>query len=367
MHSMQANRAWRPVSGLLLLVSLVCSGCSAAETKEPLFQRDGGGLTVAGIDEGAGGIRITAFKGASGGSTGGWQPLGAQAVESRSFVALSDAAALPWLSKQAPQLVVIGESWVTRHGFPAAWVTELRRLGLREGSRPAVAIASGTAEAFVRRPDAAIIGRYAIGKHASVRDSLREMRPDYEADQALPLLPAGMPAARDGKNYPVSIETLLFKKQGLVGRLTVEESRVLACLRGGADLQDPLLSEQPEGEQGPALREEGLLGVSCRTGVASNGSWRRPLLSIDLRVNGRSSVPGEMDKQAAALYEERLKLRAQALIGRLQQMGVDPLGWGEATRAQFPGYWSADRWRGSWSRADIQLNVNAHIAGGGAL
>ncbi|SDD26313.1 Spore germination B3/ GerAC like, C-terminal [Paenibacillus sp. UNCCL117] len=362
MHGKPSSRRKGLTVGLLLM-SLGCAGCAAGEMEESSYRISqaapgGANLAIAGIDEGAGGIRVTALRGPSERAGGGLKPLAAAGVETRSFVSLSDAS-LPWRSTQPPQLVVISERWVARHGFPSSWVAELRRLGLRTGSQPRIAAVEGTAESFVRRPDAAQLGRYVMGGHTAVRDSLREMRTEYEADQALPLFPSGLSARSDGGFAPVSIQMLLFKKQELVGRLSAEESRLFACLRGGRELADPLAFAGPDG--GPAE----LQGVVCRTGVAWNGDWKRPLMKVSLRMSGYPAASaGAPDKQMVVRYEERLKAQVISLIRHLQQLGVDPLEWGESARAQFPGYWSADRWRGSWKRADVQVNVDVHIPGG---
>ncbi|MEK8131300.1 Ger(x)C family spore germination C-terminal domain-containing protein [Paenibacillus filicis] len=358
MHRWQARSRKRVLIGLVVLIAWGSAGCTEGGPGERSLSinLDGRELAMAGIDEGPGGIRVTALRAASARPGSGIRMLAAGTVDSRSFVSLADASA-PWRNQQPPRLVVIGESWVARHGFPASWAAELRRLGLRGGTPPAVAVVEGAAEDFIRRPDAGMIGSYTVERHGMVRDSLREARTDYEADQALPLFPAGLSMTADGKNSPVSVQTILFKKQELVGRLTAEETIVLACLRGGDMRQDSLYAAGADADTGAVTWQ----AVSCRTGVAANGDWKRPRLKISLHVKGRYTAPPGSDKPVAALYQERLKGQAIALIGRLQQLGVDPLRWGEATRAQFPGYWSADRWRSSWTRADIEWNIDTHL------
>ncbi len=109
--------------------------------------------------------------------------------------------------------------WVRRHGIPASWLAEFRRMGIRQGSRPAVAVVGGTAEAFVRRPDAGSLGRMALEPQAVVRSSLYEAKPEYESDLALPFFaldPSGTGTGTDGneigRNPLVSVKAMLFKK-----------------------------------------------------------------------------------------------------------------------------------------------------------
>lgn len=370
---MNVRRRSRQVRLLLpaaLLLIWACAGCGGLGDAVYRQQEAAGGtVTLAGVDEGPGGLRLTSRQAPAG------QTMQANAwmsVEARSFVSLADAAT-GWKQKDPPQVVVIGEAWARNHGVPAAWLEEFRRIGIYQGSKPVVAVVEGTAEAFVRRPDAGLVSRIVLERQAGVRDSLREVRAEYESDLALPFLAlaySGTPLSAEGNRMDseslVSWRTMLFKNQQLAATLPPQQSRLLACLRGGSQLPDPLGAEEAQAALEPTAGSGSsiLQSVSCRTSVAANGDLQQPRLRIALHVDGLAAPDSAAGAKAAPAYEREVYMRTQALIERLQRLETDPLNWGEAVRSQYPGFWTSDRWRSSFAKANIQLEVDVHIRGG---
>lgn len=372
MDGRMSSRPGRLLLPAALLLIWGCAGCGGTEDAAYRLQEAAGtAVTLAGVDEDPAGIRMTTRQAVPGQAGSGLQANAVTNVEARSFVSLAEGA-MRWKQKDPPQVVVIGEAWVRRHGIPASWLAEFRRMGIRQGSRPAVAVVGGTAEAFVRRPDAGSLGRMALEPQAVVRSSLYEAKPEYESDLALPFFaldPSGTGTGTDGneigRNPLVSVKAMLFKKQQLVAILPPQQSRLLVCLRGGSSLQEPLGTGAAQAALQPQAGNGGLSvsSVSCRTSVAANGDLQRPRLRIALHVNGIDASDAVTAAEASA-YERSMYMQAKALIEQLQRLEIDPLNWGEAMRSQYPGFWTADRWRSAFAKASIQLDVNVHIRGG---
>lgn len=219
MDGRMSSRPGRLLLPAALLLIWGCAGCGGTEDAAYRLQEAAGtAVTLAGVDEDPAGIRMTTRQAVPGQAGSGLQANAVTNVEARSFVSLAEGA-MRWKQKDPPQVVVIGEAWVRRHGIPASWLAEFRRMGIRQGSRPAVAVVGGTAEAFVRRPDAGSLGRMALEPQAVVRSSLYEAKPEYESDLALPFFaldPSGTGTGTDGneigRNPLVSVKAMLFKK-----------------------------------------------------------------------------------------------------------------------------------------------------------
>ncbi|MBP1156632.1 MULTISPECIES: Ger(x)C family spore germination C-terminal domain-containing protein [unclassified Paenibacillus] len=346
---------------LWLLPLIAClvtgTGCSASPDKgmRPL-EYEGVQLTVSGVDEGPGGLRVTTSEHFTRSAEGKLQAYAVAEPRVQSFVSFADAA-WQWHQKAPPQLVAIGEVWARAHGFPVSWAKQLQKLGVKQGRKPLVAVVEGSAEQWVRRPGAPEGGITLLSQAGWTGDPLRSFNYGYGDDVVLPYLSAAAVLQRNEGGISNAPQAVVFRNQELVATLSSDQSEWLSCLRGG-DLPrlawPAKVSADFASGRSPELHQ-----VSCSTDIASNGDLKHPRLRISLAIEGRSSGQASADQ-----WEEEMSLQGTELIHSLQELRTDPLRLGEIVRQQYSGIWTQERWREALVRADVTLDVDVTLRGG---
>ncbi|UUZ84367.1 Ger(x)C family spore germination C-terminal domain-containing protein [Paenibacillus sp. P26] len=269
---------------MMWLVPLFCAvltGCEMEGSRMRPLASGGETIFAAGVDEGPGGLRVSSLHRPVAGGQLKAEALGE--LRTRMYTSFSDAA-WTWQQSETPRLLLIGEEWVKRHGFPASWARQLYRAGLSGGRWPQVAVVQGTAEQFLTRAGAAEQGMRML-ELGGGGDPFRGGSLAYEEDLALPYLAAG------DANHTILSGAVLFKKQRLSGYLSSRESELLACLQGRGTSQRLTMPDADE------VRDDILPVLTravCRTTVSGNGDLRHPVLKVRLSVEDpeRRSVPG---------------------------------------------------------------------------
>lgn len=345
----------------LLLPVIAClvaaTGCRASdnESMRPL-PYEGARLTMAGVDDGSGGLRVTTSEHFTRLAGGKLQTYAAAEPRSQSFATFADAA-WQWEQKASPQFIAVGEAWVRTHGFPASWAKQLQRLGVRQGRKPLLAVVEGSAERWVRSPGGAEGGMALLGQSGWALDTLGAYDSRYGDDLVLPYLPAEALSRSGEGSRKTTPQALLFKNQKLVTVLSAGQSELLSCLRG-SDLPRLVWPGTDQAESA-AGRSTTLRQVSCRADIAANGDLKQPKLRVVLTVSALSD-----GRSTAGQWKERLKQQGAELIRSLQELRTDPLRLGEAVRKQYSGLWTQERWREALSRAEIKLDVDVNLHGG---
>ncbi|CAG7647921.1 Ger(x)C family spore germination C-terminal domain-containing protein [Paenibacillus allorhizosphaerae] len=341
---------------MVLTASMLLAGCASSGSGSPrAMVEERGSITVVGVDTGAGGMKMTAAEMLPAGSQDRLQAYGTPIVRTQSFVSLADAV-WQWERKGAPQLVVIGEEWVRMHGFASSWANQIARLGFKDGRRPLVAVTEGAAEHIVRSSTAARSSAALLRQADWTANPLRARSVSYEEDLVLPYLTRTQEHDRAEK---VSVQAVLFKKGQLAGMLSPQQSGMLSCLRGAANLPE-LSWPMPEADNGAAMLER----VSCRSEVRGNGSLTGPVLTVDVAVQGESAAFGSASAAQAESAARALLAAMTALVRDLQERRIDPLHAGDSFRQQYAGVWSPDRWRESFAKAEVRLSVKLNLIGG---
>lgn len=345
----------------LLLPIIAClvtgTGCKAShdDAMRPL-QYEGAQLTMAGVDDGPGGIRVTTSEHLTRSAGGKLQAYAVAEPRSQSFATFADAA-WQWEQKAPPKFVAIGEAWARTHGFPASWAKQMQRLGVKQGRKPLLAVVEGSAEQWVRSPHGAEGGMELLSESVWAADSLRSFDYGYGNDLVLPYLSSDALSRWSEGGKTLAPQAMLFKNQELVTMLSSGQSELLSCLRGG-DLPRLIWSGTDPTEsaigKSPELRQ-----VSCKTDIAANGDLKQPRLRMVLTISALSD-----GRSTAGQWEERLKQQGSELIRSLQELRIDPLRLGEATRKQYGGIWTQERWREALVRAEVKLDIDVTLHGG---
>ncbi|CAG7630712.1 hypothetical protein PAESOLCIP111_03221 [Paenibacillus solanacearum] len=349
-------RCGRISSMLLLAASTQLAGCASYDGGMPrAMSEESGVMTVVGVDAGAGGMHMTAAETLPAGSADRLQAYGTPSVRTQSFVSLADAI-WQWERKGAPQLIVIGEEWIRLHGFASAWANQIARLGFKDGRKPLLAVTEGAAEHLVRSGAAAHSSAVLLRQADWTASPLRSRSASYEEDLVLPYLPISRGL---GGEAAATVQAALFKKGQLAGMLSPQQSAMLSCLRGVANL--PALSWSTSAANNGTAE---LKRVSCRSDVRGNGSLSSPVVRIDVAVRGESVTSRPASAAQIESAARALEASFAALVRELQERRVDPLHAGDSFRRQYAGVWSPDRWRDALARADVRLTVKLNPIGG---
>lgn len=153
-------------------------------------------------------------------------------------------------------------------------------------------------------------------------------------------LAGGIPVR--GGDPVVMIGTALFRGDRMVGKLTSEETRMLAILtnefkRGFLTVQDPL--EPTKG-----------INIHLRPGrdtkVSVSLADRRPVIDVDVMLEGEVTAIGSGINYEAPAYNQTLEDRVSAVVRQdmektiryMQQVGSDPANFGKYVRPLFNTY-----------------------------
>ncbi|TVY11863.1 Ger(x)C family spore germination C-terminal domain-containing protein [Paenibacillus cremeus] len=354
----------KPALKLVLLLCLsagVGIGCAKANNG-PLkaLTEPSAPVTVAGIDASGGGLKVSVLELLPDAGDNKLQAAAVPEMRAQTFVSFHDAS-WQWERKAPPGLLLIGEEWVRAHGFTASWAKQVQKLGLVHGRKPLVAIASGTAENFMRNAERTRGGMQALAQAQWTQDPLQSRSYGQDDDLVLPFLTDSNEAGasksiKTAADEPVqAVQAALIKQGRLIGVLAPQQSAMLACLQGDGHL--PQLDWQ-EAEDGSSLslQHYKLTDVSCKSTVSSNGDLQHAKLHVTLNVHGQPASTGK----ASGLGEQALNRALSGVVRQLQEQEVDPLHLGDSLRKQYAGIWSPDRWRTAYAKADILLEVQVN-------
>jgi spore germination protein KC len=178
-------------------------------------------------------------------------------------------------------------------------------------------------------------------------------------------LAGGVPVR--GGNPAMMIGTALFRGDRMVGKLTSEETRMLAILtgdfrRGYITVQDPL---QPAKGVNVYLRP----GRNTKIGVGMDGG--RLVIDVDVMLEGEISAIGSGVNYEAPAYNQLLEEQIAAVIRQdmmkmiryTQQVGSDPANLGKYVRPMFRTYDEYRKYdvRSKYREAEVNVRVTVQV------
>ncbi|EKP95816.1 Ger(x)C family spore germination protein [Thermaerobacter subterraneus] len=185
-------------------------------------------------------------------------------------------------------------------------------------------------------------------------------------DTLLPGRDALVPVVAPGPQGQMRVaQVAAFRDSRMVGLLSEKETHLLALIRDARNTFWEV--DLPDGRR-IALRP---LGANTRILPLSPGPGGRPRFRFEASLNmalvevyGATGSPPELLQQAAS---HDLTLALTRLVRRLQQMGSDPLGFGERWRIAQPRLFQVRDWHQQWPQAQVDVRVRVNIGRGGAF
>lgn len=155
--------------------------------------------------------------------------------------------------------------------------------------------------------------------------------------------------------------TAVFSKGQMVGELSIDETQVLALLRG-ADagyLTVPWGSGQTAAFRGvtskteitPRIGEDGNLAFDVVTMISGTLVESRPHHEIGPEEHNH------IQKQAESLTKRQI----EALLTRLQSMNADPVGFGGKYRIAYPRRWEPKEWHQVYPASKFNVSTSFRI------
>lgn len=229
------------------------------------------------------------------------------------------------------RVVLLGESFVRRHGLISTkWDLPPETLA-KLGGRPIVALAGGDAGLWVRQPLAEAWLRELQRKDEQLRGFSRYADGRMK-DRVVPFVD-GIPSSSTSSKGEVQIKAAAMsgRSPGLI--LSERQLQMLACL---------------DGQAGISVAGNPATTLSCRVQWRSNGELKAPKLLSLVEVIS----PSVRREDTAYLRDELARL-----IRLMQSHRTDPLDIGHSVRSQYRGMWTPERWRDAFERAQVQVEV----------
>lgn len=154
----------------------------------------------------------------------------------------------------------------------------------------------------------------------------------------------------------------VFNEEKMVGSIDRSETWALLQILGVSKASEELAIPADNGEVGLQLS-----GRRSSIQPQGDGDDLRMRIRIELEGNLREVIGGpdaskpENLRRAERLLETRVKRNAEALIQKMQGLGVDIFGFGEIVRAQKPKEWEAKSWRERFRTLQVQVEVKAFV------
>jgi spore germination protein len=167
----------------------------------------------------------------------------------------------------------------------------------------------------------------------------------------------------------------LFKNDKMVDTLDPEEAKLIEAMKKHKKLPDFAITFPVS--EGARQNEEMLIlkFVNTRYHLKVNGVLEKPKLFIYLYVRG--SVVDYDGKKDLANQEERVEIEKKLekqlenkvimVVKELQNVGIDPVGFGESFRIRNANDWSKEKWMAAFKQADITTHVETRIISTGTI
>lgn len=260
------------------------------------------------------------------------------------------------------KVVIVGEA-VAREGLAGVdWLWHTRRV-------PAVAFL-----AVARQPVAEVISARTPPVALPALFLYHAFRPTHGIDDAVvpverwqalqrlrsPLQDLFLPGVT-ARKYGLNVDGVaVFREGRLVGWLSAEEARTLNRLRSTRFHGSLAVPQGRDGKPGDLLLTGGRSRYGVRVGAGGEPVlWAR--LEAQAAVRGHGQVPTrELEAAAARQLEEETR----RVLGRLQALAADPLGFGERLRRldpTHPAVGGPEAWRRAYARAPLEVEAVVRI------
>lgn len=168
----------------------------------------------------------------------------------------------------------------------------------------------------------------------------------------------------------------LFRVDKMIGMYSQREGKLVQGFLGRERLPRMSFEFQREAKTGKKQAEKVVFDfVRAKTKVSSNGSLKKPVIHIKLRVRGMLvGYSGSKDLEKRAQYrtmvqelEKRIKKESMEMLVRFQKQGVDPAQLEESIRQKYYGKWTRETGLALYKKAKFNVEVHVDVVGFGTL
>jgi spore germination protein len=166
----------------------------------------------------------------------------------------------------------------------------------------------------------------------------------------------------------------LMKEDKMVGFLSQREGKIVQCLLGRSMPPKMVMNIQEDPQSGKKSIVV-LDFIRSDSKITASGSIQAPV--IRARIHLRGAILGytgrkdlEFPDQAMAVeraLEQVMKQEAEALLQKMQRMGVDPMALEEALRQKYAGDWQRKIGLAAFRKARFDIHVEVDITGYGTI
>lgn len=168
----------------------------------------------------------------------------------------------------------------------------------------------------------------------------------------------------------------LFRVDKMIGFYSQREGKMVQGILGRERLPRMSFEFNHERKTGKKQTERVVFDfVRAESKIRSNGSLKKPVINIDLRIRGMVvgySGTKDLEKRTQLRkmvqeLEAQIKRESKDMLLRFQKQGVDPAKLEESIRQKYHGKWTRERGLALYKLARINVKVHLDILGFGTL
>lgn len=168
----------------------------------------------------------------------------------------------------------------------------------------------------------------------------------------------------------------LFSGDKMVGEIDTDQTMLLTALMGKKDWGEYIYEEQDSHETGKKIkRGAAMLITGSKRKVKIYTSGKVPVIDINLELKaflheyaGNHNLDeSENKKRLEEAVARSIKADSLKLLNHLQNLGTDPIGFGEILRAKQNKYWKSVKWKEVYKDASFKMDVKMNIESYGAI
>jgi spore germination protein len=173
----------------------------------------------------------------------------------------------------------------------------------------------------------------------------------------------------DGRNIRMA-GTALFSGDKMVGTINVDQTMLLNALRGKCRQFEYVYRGMVPGEDQEDLKKGAVLNIihpKCRFEIDTGGN--KPAIKVNFKGEAALDEDAgphgiekeEVQKDLEKILEESMEKDILALLKHLQEVGSDPIGFGEILRAKQNAYWKSANWKEKYKTAEFTVEVKVNL------
>lgn len=171
------------------------------------------------------------------------------------------------------------------------------------------------------------------------------------------------------------IGSALFSEDRMVGSIDTRQTSLLLAMMNKIKKTEYISSTTDFMEENEKVKRGiALLLRDSKRKIDIKIKDNKPVINISLRFNGvldefkwdRTNIPEQQNKLENILCKE-IENECIKIIKYMQNVGSDPIGFGDIIRAKYNSYWNSIDWKKAYKDAEINVDVKLNVVSHGVI